>query len=131
MIALNELLDNLRVKEQKTALSSLVVHALCRLKQPTQQLWAELSKLILVWVFKKFKDLFNFGNKNDLLCWACYRPEFEETSNQVIAEVCLLFKVVLYADLQLGVERLQCLYLVQRDQHSPEEVLVLLLQRDR
>ena len=79
----------------------------------------------------KFKDFFNFGNKNDFLCWACYRPEFEETSNQVIAEVCLLVEVVLYADLQLGIERLQSLYLVQRNQHSPEEVLVFLLQGDR
>jgi len=104
------------------------VHSLRSGKESPEERWSKVIKSSFNLVAHEFENFFDLSYEDDLFGWTSDRPVFKKTKDKWYHQCLGFLKVVLYAQLQLGVVSGQRLDLVQWDEDTLEEFPVFRLE---
>ena len=88
-----------------------------------------IKSIILYWLYQEIPYFFDFIQKEDLFCWICDGPEFQDETNALVCHRLILLKVGYDTLHELLMNRLNIVWLVKLDQTLLVDGSMLTLQR--
>ena len=127
-VGAHQLLNDFVVQEQKSTLSSLVVHILSCLNQPLKKLWPEKHEVLLCFSSDRLKNFLTFIYVDHFFGWTSYWPVLKQSIYQIDPERFVFFEEVLHTCQQLVVESLEPTNFVKWNQNFLGENPMLLFE---